>query len=367
MAAGANPGPDGPASGRRAQIVGTGLIGGSVGLALRADGWWVTGSDRDGSLAALALECGAIDAVGVDPTAEICFVALPVSSIAAVSAELLELADWVVTDVGSVKGPVTSALRHPRFVGGHPMAGSEQDGVRGSIATMFDGAVWVLTPSEVTDPEALALVHSIVTSFGADVVTIDAATHDSMVAMVSHVPHLTAASLMAMAAERAASGDQGPVLRLAAGGFRDMTRIAAGHPGIWPDICAENRDAIVSVLDAFIGELAEVREAVSTNDRDRLLARLERAREARVNLPTTAVRPEELVELRVGVPDRRGVLAAVTTLATAHDVNIYDIEIAHSAEGPRGVLILLVDATAVDAFTSALAVEGYTATVRSIA
>lgn len=355
-----------PTAPRRAQIVGTGLIGGSVGMALRAQGWHVTGRDTDEAAERAALDLGAIDDAGVDVTAEICVVALPVGLVGAAAAELLEAdgATWVVTDVGSVKSPIVDAVDHPRFVGGHPMAGSEQEGVAGATPTMFEGAVWVLTPTEGTDPAAQALVHSVVASLGAEVLTLPPDVHDRVVAMVSHVPHLTAVTLMGQAAARAGRNGEGVLLRLAAGGFRDMTRIAAGHPGIWPDICAENRDAIVDVLDGLLVELAEVREVVARRDRDALLDRLEGARDARKNLPTTAARPEELVELRVGVPDRPGVLAAVTTLATTHEVNIYDIEIAHSAEGPRGVLILLVDGGRIGGFVDSLVEDGYAVSTR---
>ena len=125
------------------------------------------------------------------------------------------------------------------------------------------------------------------------------------------------------------------LLRLAAGGFRDMTRIAAGHPGIWPDICGENRGAIVDVLDALIEGLAEMRDVVDKGDGAALLDRLERARAARANLPSRVARPADLAEVRVPVPDRPGVLAEVTTLAAELGVNIADIEIAHSSEGDR--------------------------------
>lgn len=353
--------------GRRARVVGLGLIGGSVGMALRAQGWHVTGSDLATHREAEALERGAVDAVGLDAAAELCFLATPVGDVAGAALALLASNEsWVVTDVGSVKAPIVAGVADPRFVGGHPMAGSEQEGLAGSTPTMFEGAVWVLTPSADTDPEAQALVHSVVASFGADVVTLAPDVHDRVVAMVSHVPHLTAATLMGQASAHAGRADQAPLLRLAAGGFRDMTRIAAGHPGIWPDICAENREAIVETLDELIANLGQVREVVANGDRPALVSRLEAAREARLNLPTTAVRPDELVELRVGVPDRPGVLAAVTALATQYDVNIYDIEIAHSAEGPRGVLILLVDSGAVDRFVEALVADGYAVSSRSL-
>jgi len=188
--------------------------------------------------------------------------------------------------------------------------------------------------------------------------------HDSLVALVSHVPHLTAATMMRLAAER--SEEHRPLLRLAAGGFRDMTRIAAGHPGIWPDICAENRDAIVEELDSLIEALGEVREVVAAGDRDRLLRVLERARRARIALPARVARPEDLVELRVTIPDREGALAPIFTLATDLDVSIADFEIAHSIEGNEGVLILLVDAELGERLQDGLTGAGYRPTLHRI-
>jgi prephenate dehydrogenase len=237
------------------------------------------------------------------------------------------------------------------------MAGSEQDGIDGATATMFEGAVWVLTPTNDTDPRAHALVRTIVSSLGAQVVELPPDRHDALVAVVSHVPHLTAASLMHLADERAT--EHRALLRLAAGGFRDMTRIAAGHPGIWPDICAENRDAIVEVLDGLVTSLQSVRDVVANDDRAGLLTVLERARSARANLPSRVASAGDLCEVRVPVPDRAGVLAEVTTLAGALDVNIADLEIAHSSEGDQGVLILLVDAGAAERLRTGLTELGY--------
>ncbi|HEV7887638.1 MAG TPA: prephenate dehydrogenase dimerization domain-containing protein, partial [Acidimicrobiales bacterium] len=194
-------------------------------------------------------------------------------------------------------------------------------------------------------------------SLGANVLALPPERHDSLVAVVSHVPHLTAASLMVLAAERAE--EHNSLLRLAAGGFRDMTRVAAGHPGIWPDICAENRDAIVEVLDRLVASLRSVRDVVAGADRPGLLRVLEKARAARINLPSRAVQAEHLVELRIPVPDRPGVIAEVSTLAGELAVNIYDFETVHSAEGDRGVLVLVVDAAAVDLFRGALYGRGF--------
>lgn len=349
---------------RRASIVGTGLIGGSIGLALRRQGWHVTGRDHDTARAERAVAIGALDTIGSDPDAEVVFIATPVGAVAAEARQAVSPTN-VVTDVGSVKAPIVSAVDSPRFVGGHPMAGSEQEGIDGADADVFQGATWVLTPTADTDPSAYALLQDVVSSMGASVVAIPPDRHDALVAVVSHVPHLTAASLMTMAATR--SEEHATLLRLAAGGFRDMTRIAAGHPGIWPDICTENRDAIVVALDELLETLGAVRDTVAGGDRTSLLTLLEAARTARVNLPARAVaRADEMAEMRVPVPDRPGVLAELTTLAGELGVNILDIEIAHSSEGERGVLVLLIDANDADLLRGACLARGFRPAVRRL-
>jgi prephenate dehydrogenase len=343
---------------RRASIVGTGLIGASVALALRSRGWTVSGVDHDETRLADALASSVIDAVGMDADSELVVVAVPVSSVAAAARDALAACPTAtVTDVGSVKAPIVLAVDDDRFVGGHPMAGSEQDGHKGADANLFNGATWVLTPTDGTDPGRYADLRATIASIGADVVELRPERHDALVALVSHVPHRTAATLMGIAASTAE--EHATLLRLAAGGFRDMTRIAAGHPAIWPDICAENRDAILDGLDALTVALAQVRATVADGDRSGLLQRLEVARAARINLPARIATADALVEVRIPVPDRPGVLAEVTTLAGELDVNIVDLEIAHSAEGDRGVLILTIDAQASDRVCDALAARGY--------
>ncbi len=263
----------------------------------------------------------------------------------------------MVTDVAGVKAPVVDSIDDGRFVGGHPMAGSEQLGVEGASPDLFEGAVWVLTPVGGTGADAYALVRSVVSSLGAEVLALPPDRHDDLVAVVSHVPHLTAASLMRLADQR--SADDAPLLRLAAGGFRDMTRIAAGSPAIWPDVCVENRGAIVEVLDQLLRSLGDLRDAVAKSDRDEVLGVLQRAQAARRNLPGRAVQPDELAELRVPVPDRPGVVAEVTTLATDLGANIFDFEMAHSAEGDAGVLILVVEAAVAESLRAGLVDRGY--------
>ena len=343
---------------RRASVVGTGLIGASVALALRGQGWRVSGSDADADRLDEAMDLGIIDARGPDPEAELAVVAVPVSRVASVALEVLKAhPKATVTDVGSVKASIVAAVSNPRFVGGHPMAGSEQDGLKGADAEMFRGATWVLTPTSKTGTKRYTSLRTVISSMGADVVELSPERHDALVALVSHVPHLAAATLMGMATSSA--DEHATVLRLAAGGFRDMTRIAAGHPAIWPDIFVENRDAVIAGLDELQHQLSAMRTAIARGDRDALMNRLESARAARINLPARVAPADELVEVRIPVPDRAGVLAEVTTLAGELDVNIVDLEIAHSVEGDRGVLIVTIDAQASDRVCDALTERGY--------
>ena len=244
------------------------------------------------------------------------------------------------------------------------MAGSEALGVDGARADLFDGSTWVLTPTATTSVDAHSLVNSVVRSFGADVLTLDPARHDQLVATVSHVPHLTAATLMGLAASQAE--EHSALLQLAAGGFRDMTRIAAGDPAIWLDICVDNRTAILAVLDRLLGSLGSMRDVVERSDIPALEDLLVDAQSARRNLPTGAPPSEELVEIRVSIPDQPGELAAVTALATELSANVYDIEVAHSAGARRGLLILVVDRAAAVDFAAALTDRGRHASVHEL-
>lgn len=342
---------------KRANIIGLGLIGGSIGLGLRERGWHVTGDDNDSARINEALKLAVIDVGGLDAAADVTFVATPVLTISDQVRRALDATTGIVTDVGSVKGVIARNIEDERFVGGHPMAGSELDGLSGSDASMFSGAVWVLTPTPSTSDKTFASVASIVVDLGADVVALHPDRHDEIVAIVSHVPHLAAATLMGLASER--GEEHAVLLRLAAGGFRDMTRIASGSPGIWLDICSENREAILGGLDGMIDGLRRMREVIRDEDRAALHDRLRRAREARANLPIRGAKPSELAEVRIPIPDRPGAAAEVFTLAAELGVNVASFEVVHSVEGNKGVAFVLVDAAAADLFRGGLLARGY--------
>ena len=349
---------------RRANVMGLGLIGGSLALALKKNGFQVSGSDENIETSKSALEREIISAIGVDPLAEISFVATPVSSIPMQVAIALAQTKGIVRDVGGVKASVVDAVRDPRFVGGHPMAGSELAGLDGADETLFEGAVWVLTPSVESSDETFEKFAKVITSLGAEIVVLDAQRHDRLVAVVSHLPHLTAATLMGLA--HVTAEEHVAVLRLAAGGFRDMTRVASGQPQIWIDMCRENRDAILDALDGMISGLTEMRRIVDKQDNEQLLVRLQTARSARANLPGRVHELLDVCEVRVPIPDRSGSAAEIVTLAADLGVNIANFEVSHSVEGDRGILVLIIDKASAEMFRGGLMARKFRPTVQAV-
>lgn len=340
----------------RAAVVGIGMVGGSVAAALRKHGWWVTGIDVDEKRAAEALERGVIDAIGVADV-DITFIATPVSHIADSALDALQRGG-LVTDVGSVKSGVVGRVSHERFVGGHPMAGSEKAGLEGVNPQLFEGATWVLTPDATTSGETYLEVRNVIASLGADVVTLDAAEHDEIVATVSHVPHLAATALMTVAMRR--THDHEILLRLAAGGFRDMTRIAAGHPGLWADIVLENRAPISAGLVRLRDTVEELLAHLEAGDRGDLEAFLAEAATARKDLPLRQGRPSSLSSVSVVIPDRPGSLQEVFACVGESKVNIEDLEINHRISGGQGTLMLTVAAESAERARHTLEAAGFT-------
>jgi len=236
-------------------------------------------------------------------------------------------------------------------------------GLAGVNPDLFVGAAWVLTPHLRTSDTTFETVASMARDLGAEIVVLDPSRHDEVVALVSHLPHLTAATLMGLAAKQ--SEEHVAILRLAAGGFRDMTRVASGGPSIWVDICRENKNAIVRALDSLIAGLSEMRRIVGDGDSDALLSRLHEARNARANLPARLRELGEVVEFRIPIPDRSGAAVEIFAIAAELGVNVANFEVAHSAEGNQGVLVLIVELAARDLFRGGLIARGFKPVVQT--
>lgn len=332
-------------------ILGTGLIGGSIGLRIRRErpAAVIVGYDGDPASAARALERGAVTTTKETPEeavagAGLVVLALPVDRMAAALKGISGTvpSTSAITDVGSAKTEVVLRGEESfggRFVGGHPMAGSEQGGIESADADLFEGARWILTPTERTDAAAYRQVTELVASMGASVVALDPHVHDVLLARISHVPQIVAGAVVAAAAS---GGDQPAHLALAANGFRDVTRIAASPPDLWVAILRSNPEAVLEGLARVQGGLADVAEMIREERWDGLRFWLEGARVSRTNLFEKPGRPVATASLVMLVPDRPGVLAEVTTAAGKMGANIEDLRIIHSSEGGRGRLELSV-------------------------
>ncbi|HEY3328594.1 MAG TPA: prephenate dehydrogenase/arogenate dehydrogenase family protein [Capsulimonadaceae bacterium] len=259
-------------------IVGVGLIGGSLGMALRRDGnaSRVIGVGRDAGRLEKALRYEAIDEYSTElqdtcKLADLIVLCTPVQRIIADLPSILAVAKptAVVTDVGSIKGEIVAAADgDPRFIGSHPMAGSEAAGVEASRPTLFQDATWAVTPVASTSPHATSIAQRLGKSLGSSVHTLSPEAHDAAVAITSHLPHVLATSLMTVAANAAAHS---PVLpALSAGSFADATRVAASSPDIWRDVCLTNRNAVLAAIDALQTKLAEARGLVDGADSEAL-------------------------------------------------------------------------------------------------
>jgi prephenate dehydrogenase len=323
-------------------IVGVGLIGGSVGLAARNSGWDVIGVDRPEVLEEAA-SLGAVDRPSTLKEArgaDLVVLATPISKVTDLIAELPPM-DALVTDVASTKTAVVREAERQglRFVGGHPMAGSQLSGVENARADLFKGARYFLTPTEETNPEAYREVSGFVRDLGAVPTAVDPEKHDLLMAALSHLPHLMAAALL-----KVASDISPEALSFAGPSFRDLTRVGASNPSLWSDILAENAPALGEALGAFAGAMAQLGSEIK--DREAIEQRFSQAREAYDALGGILIEGAgKNVEIAVPVENRPGVFAEVTTLMGSNNINILDLYVRHS-NTERAALVLTLDAEA---------------------
>lgn len=274
---------------KRIGVVGLGLIGGSVasGLKKRKLVEQIIGYDKDAASLASALEAGVIDCAASSVAdfakcVDIMIIAVPVLSVQSIL-EQIPL-NKIITDVGSVKAPIIEASRiaygkvPEKLVPGHPIAGSEKQGITSANPDLFENHTVILTPLKSTDENATETIRKLWQSLGSQVIEMSAARHDNILAQTSHLPHLLAYALVEALSSR---GDNMEVLKFAAGGFRDFSRIAASDPIIWRDIFKANRSEVIKALDRFLEEISLLRQLVLNGDSDAMEKVFRRARKAR--------------------------------------------------------------------------------------
>ncbi|BAF59802.1 prephenate dehydrogenase [Pelotomaculum thermopropionicum SI] len=334
----------------RVAIVGVGLIGGSLGMAICARGLAreVVGTGSRLENLRLAVEMGAVHYFKEKPAdgvagADLVIIATPVSVTIPVLKEILPHLSpgSVITDVGSVKAGIVYQAEELvcsgiSFVGGHPMAGSERSGVAGADPYLFENAYYLITPTARTGAHALEAVKRLVAGIGAKVIEMDPDRHDLAVAAVSHLPHFLAAVLVNTISQMPESNE---ILPLAAGGFRDTTRIAAGNPAMWRDIFMANRERLLHMIRRFRTELDLFESAIAHDQTGYVLSKLEEARRVRSGLPARSKGYLPcLFEIVAAIPDQPGALARLTAHLAGAGINITDIEILRVREGEGGTV-----------------------------
>ena len=341
-------------------VIGFGLIGASFAAALRQANPQVEllAVDTDVATRSEAVSRGWATATAAPDAPEFrafiengCDLVVLATPVSVVEGYLQNLAAWdfrgIITDTASTKARIIQmaarTLPHPRnYVPGHPMAGSEKNGIKGARADLFKGAYWILCPDAQTPAEHFTRLHEMITGIGARVISLPREQHDAAVAVVSHVPHFTASSLVQLAVRH--SKGQDALMRLAAGGFKDSTRIAAGSPELWCGIAFDNHDALLDGLREVQGIIGQFADALEAGDRAELTRLLAEAADARRALPAAWVPcTERLLEVRIPMEDRTGVIAEVTTITSKVGCNIQSIEIDHVTEDSAVLSLVLTD------------------------
>ncbi|KUE73191.1 prephenate dehydrogenase [Candidatus Methanomethylophilus sp. 1R26] len=331
-------------------FVGLGLIGGSVARALKKANpeTVIMAYDRDTEALAEAYEDGTADILlsGIDSRysdCDIIFLCAPVSANMELAAQVAPFMNrrCILTDVGSVKGRMHRRIGElglsARFIGGHPMAGSERTGYRNSKAMLLENAYYIITPTPDTAPEDLEHFRSLVSSMGAIPMVMAPEEHDRIAAAVSHLPHVISAALVNLV--KGSDSENGRMRTVAAGGFKDITRISSSSPEMWQSICAENSENISRLLALYIRDLEKAKALIDARDRDGLRAMFDSAKRYRETFPSSSAGPIKTDNaIHVEIADRPGSLAVVMTMLAAASVDIKNVGIVHNREFESGSL-----------------------------
>lgn len=359
---------------KRVSIVGLGLIGGSLAKAIRRShpAWQIAGIDTEEKHLALALKEGVIDRGTADlgdavRHADIIFLCAPVGAIPGLIKEVAvhAPAGAIITDTGSTKEAIVRTAMEclPAnlfFVGGHPMAGSEHSGYASSQPHLFENAYYILTPLTSTPTEAVESLKALLVSIGAIPLVMDPKFHDKITGAISHLPHVVASALVN--AVQDIDDPQHLKEMLAAGGFRDITRISSSNPKMWRDISLSNRQHLVDLIKSTVEYLNAFRKYLDDGSADQIehfFCRAKRFRDSLPRLQSRALAPYH--DLYVDIPDRPGSIGEIATLLGQHGINIKNLRIINSSEDePGGCLVLsLANATSLEKAQEVLNAEGY--------
>lgn len=339
-------------------IIGLGLIGGSLGLALKRDrNVHVTGFDNSYGTMQEAYRRGIIDTIAASlhkagEEADIIIFATPVNTTVRL---LKELPNWklkenvIISDTGSTKAPIMEAAAHLRrkgitFIGGHPMAGSHKSGVSAAKEHLFENAYYILSPAPQVNKEQIQRMQNLLLPTKGKIVVLNAEEHDRMTAIVSHFPHLIASSLVGLLSEQEV---QNPFVKeLAAGGFRDLTRIASADPIMWRDITTQNKEELLKQLDYWTDGMVRIRQMLEENNPEKIQTFFQDAKEFRDELPITSKGALfTTYDLHVDVPDHPGVISEVTKILADERISITNLRIVETRTDVFGILVISFQTT----------------------
>lgn len=359
-------------------FIGLGLIGGSIAKALKKydPNIEIVAYDINRDALKQAKEDNIVDIAAecIDERFHHCnylFLCAPVqgndSNLEAVGKVISE--DCLLTDVGSVKTTIhetitQSGLEHC-FIGGHPMAGSERVGYANSKAALLENAYYILTPTPAAPTEKVENFRQLVANMGAIPLILDYRQHDYITAAISHLPHVVASSLVNLV--RDSDSEEGIMRMVAAGGFKDITRIASSSPVMWQQICLTNGKNISELLGEYIRALTEFKETIDAKDADALYRRFDSARIYRDSFASASSGPiKRSYSINVEIADRAGALAHIVTLLAEQNLNIKNIAISHNRESEDGVLrVEFYEERSMTEGVKLLEKEGYIVHVRS--
>ncbi len=354
-------------------FIGLGLIGGSIAKAIRkhCPEYHLYAFDKDRDALASALSEGCIDGVCEmeDQRLQTCdylFLCAPVEFNVSYLEQLKDTLDeqCILTDVGSVKGTIHKEIKRlglsSHFIGGHPMAGSEKSGYKASSDRILENAYYIITPGEEVPLNRIMEFTELITAIGAIPMVITSEEHDFITAGVSHLPHIIASTLVNLV--KMLDNDAEYMKTIAAGGFRDITRIASSSPVMWQQICLENTENISNVLDDYIRMLIQVRYFIDNKDSDNLFQMFASSRDYRDSIDITDNGPlKKAYILYLDIADEAGGIATIATILAMEQISIKNIGIIHNREFEQGVLkIEFYEQNAMDRGKALLAKRNYT-------